>query len=149
MTRVTANADSLWIDTDRGIATLTWRALIPLTQKDEPGRVVVTLEPPGRELTWNDMVRLMDNESSSGDDDTITMNASKIHAAAGLPFVARPDVTSTSPPRELSRSFSNADLLPFQPARSAPANPPAASPTPWPTLQAPPAPSPYPHGCSS
>jgi len=143
VTRVTANADSLWIDTDRGIATLTWRALIPLAQKEGPGRVLVTLEPPGREFTWNDIIRLLANESSNDDDevviDTITTSASLIHAAAAvLPFVARPDVTSTSPPRDVSRLPQNTDL-PFQAARSA-TNLPAVSPTPWPTLQAPPAP---------
>ncbi|MBK9261954.1 MAG: DUF2169 domain-containing protein [Polyangiaceae bacterium] len=35
-------ADTLWIDTDRGIATLTWRGQIRLDNPDMPGRVTIT-----------------------------------------------------------------------------------------------------------
>lgn len=37
--------DTLWIDTDLGIATLTWRGQVRLAHAGEPGRVVVRLEP--------------------------------------------------------------------------------------------------------
>ncbi|AKT40125.1 DUF2169 family type VI secretion system accessory protein [Chondromyces crocatus] len=40
------NADTLWIDTERQICTLTYRARIPLRQRDEQGRVVMTLHTP-------------------------------------------------------------------------------------------------------
>ncbi len=39
-------ADTLWIDTDRGIATLTWRAQVRLDKLDVPGRVVITTRQP-------------------------------------------------------------------------------------------------------
>lgn len=36
--------DSLWIDTDRGIATMTFRGQLALERAEEPGRIVITLE---------------------------------------------------------------------------------------------------------
>lgn len=36
--------DSLWINTDQGICTLTWRGHITLERADEPGRILVALE---------------------------------------------------------------------------------------------------------
>jgi hypothetical protein len=43
--------DMLWIDTDKGIATMTFRGQIALESLDEPGRVVITLEESAREAT--------------------------------------------------------------------------------------------------
>ncbi|HRI67364.1 MAG TPA: DUF2169 domain-containing protein, partial [Polyangium sp.] len=146
-TRVTANPNSLWIDTDRGIATLTWHASIPLVQQDEPGRVLVTLEPPGREITWNDMLRVISNGSADDDEDepidTITTTGSLIQGAgAVLPFAARVEPAPVAPPRELPRLQPNADL-PFQPARSSSSLPAVPAPRPpWPS--APPTPPPPP-----
>lgn len=140
--RVAAQADSLWIDTDRGIATLTWRARIPLARQDEQGRVLVSMEMPGRELTWGEVSRVMSQGQDDDDDapmETITTTTPLIPSAA-LPFAARATQTvSTS--REAPRASSNADL-PFQPARS-PSTPPAPA-TPWAStqLKAPPAPTP-------
>jgi hypothetical protein len=45
-------ADLLWIDTDRAICTLTWRAQVSLKDRHERGRVVIALEKPGQTLTW-------------------------------------------------------------------------------------------------
>lgn len=36
--------DTLWIDTDRGICTLVWRARVALAHAEESGRVIVSLE---------------------------------------------------------------------------------------------------------
>ena len=41
---VTLRADTLWIDTDRGVCTLTFRGMVPLHSADEMGRVVVSTE---------------------------------------------------------------------------------------------------------
>ena len=49
-------ADTLWIDTDRGIAALVWRAQVSLSAADEPGRVVVGMEGPGQRVGWSDLV---------------------------------------------------------------------------------------------
>jgi hypothetical protein len=43
-------ADTLWIDTDRGLCTLTWRAEVPLERRDEPGTVRITVAArPGQD----------------------------------------------------------------------------------------------------
>jgi hypothetical protein len=34
-------AETLWIDTDRGICTMTWRGTVSLSRPEEPGRVVI------------------------------------------------------------------------------------------------------------
>lgn len=36
-------ADTLWIDTDRSLCTVTWRGQLSLARPDQPGRVVVTI----------------------------------------------------------------------------------------------------------
>ena len=63
--RLAMRADSLWIETDRGLATLTWRGQIPLAGRDEPGRVLVELEHPGHEVTWPELERLGPRRRSS------------------------------------------------------------------------------------
>jgi hypothetical protein len=45
-------ADTLWIDTDRGICTVTWRGQVAVDGPSQPGRVVIALEEPGERLTW-------------------------------------------------------------------------------------------------
>ena len=56
---VLLRCDTLWIDTDRQIATLTWRGQIALAAHDEPGRVYVAMEAPGRTLSFIDINRLL------------------------------------------------------------------------------------------
>lgn len=38
--------DTLWIDVDRSLCTLTWRGQIPLESPEEPGRVVIAMDAP-------------------------------------------------------------------------------------------------------
>ena len=45
-------ADTLWIDTDRSICTMTWRGQIPLQERDPPGVIRVGLEEPGQPVRW-------------------------------------------------------------------------------------------------
>lgn len=45
-------ADTLWIDTDRGVCTVTWRGQVAVDGPDQPGRVVIAMEEPGHRLTW-------------------------------------------------------------------------------------------------
>jgi len=52
---VSLRADSLWIDTTRGICTVTWRGSVELQSADEPGRVLVALERDDEHLTWPDV----------------------------------------------------------------------------------------------
>jgi hypothetical protein len=53
---VALRCDALWIDTDRGICTLTWRGQLPLADPQEPGRVLAALEPQGQRLTYEDVL---------------------------------------------------------------------------------------------
>jgi hypothetical protein len=102
--------DTLTIDTDRGVCTLTWRAQVPLDGPDAPGRAVVTL---GRGATT---IGLPTIEGA-------------LAPAADLPFVKGP---ALPPPPSLPASLdlwmgetsdalpegfeAPADLLPFVPA---------------------------------
>lgn len=141
------SADSLWIDTDRGIATMTWRTLIPLAQKDESGKILVTVEPAGHNITWDEMVRIMNrggtNQADDDDDyddiamETITSPHSLIQAAAVLPFATPAQRSIAKPAREPMPSVPHA-ALPFQ-QMPAPSKPPAsAPPLPWPSTPTPP-----------
>ena len=56
---VLMRGDTLWIDTDRQIATLTWRGQVALAARDEAGRVLVAMEPPGRTLSFVDINRML------------------------------------------------------------------------------------------
>ena len=56
---VSLRADSLWIDTTRGICTVTWRGSVELQAADEPGRVLVAHERAAEHLTWPDVEAAM------------------------------------------------------------------------------------------
>ena len=58
------HADSLWIDTRRGVCTVTWRGSFEIAAPDEPGHVLVAVEDSARRLTWPDVAAL-----AAGDDD--------------------------------------------------------------------------------
>ena len=57
--------DTLWIDTDRSIATLTWRGQLELASPDAPGRVVVGMASVGQPLGWADVDKLSAARSSA------------------------------------------------------------------------------------
>jgi hypothetical protein len=61
---VAMTPDTLWIDTDRAIATLTWRGQIAIARPSEPGRVVIALEAPGQRATWAEAEALLDRRAS-------------------------------------------------------------------------------------
>ncbi|MCC6556017.1 MAG: DUF2169 domain-containing protein, partial [Polyangiaceae bacterium] len=46
----------LWIRTDVGLCTVTWRGQVRLDRADEEGRVLVALEEAGQTLAWEDIV---------------------------------------------------------------------------------------------
>ena len=49
--------DTMWIDTDRAICTLTWRAQVPIEHPAQPGRVLIASEH-GQRLAWADVERM-------------------------------------------------------------------------------------------
>jgi hypothetical protein len=51
-------ADTLWIDTDRAICTVTWRGQIAVDGPDQPGRVLIAIEEQGQRLTWPSVAAL-------------------------------------------------------------------------------------------
>ncbi|MDI3286100.1 DUF2169 domain-containing protein, partial [Polyangium sp. 15x6] len=121
--RQKVRADALWIDTDRGIATLTWRVQIPLSRPDEPGRIIVGMEMPGHEMSWGEIVQAMAASESKGyseEDHTQTnvISAAEAEAArrAALPFAA-----ASLQPAAREPQPSLAGDLPFQ--SSAPSAP--------------------------
>ncbi|MBK8255335.1 MAG: DUF2169 domain-containing protein [Polyangiaceae bacterium] len=58
---VALRCDTLWIDTDRSIATLLWRGLtdVPAHVADPVGTVVVVADPQGRRVRWEQVDRAM------------------------------------------------------------------------------------------
>jgi hypothetical protein len=48
--------DTLWIDTDRRICTLTWRGTLAVPDPEAKGRIVVAVEAPGQNLAWADLL---------------------------------------------------------------------------------------------
>jgi hypothetical protein len=67
-------ADTLWIDTDRALCTVTWRGQLAVDGPDQPGRVLVAIEEHGQRLSW-----------------------SSVAALAGLPANGTMDVSSARP----------------------------------------------------
>lgn len=49
---LTLTADTLWIDTNRSLCTLTWRGQVPLDEPDQPGSVLIGAEEPGKPVRW-------------------------------------------------------------------------------------------------
>lgn len=58
-------ADTLWIDTTRGICTLTWRGQLPIERPDQVARIVVDLDNNGgsREPARNDMDMALETQA--------------------------------------------------------------------------------------
>lgn len=123
-------ADLLWIDTDRGICTLTYRGLVPLPRPDHPGRVVVAMEEGEQRLSWAEV-----------------RGAAERAAPAPLkpPGARRPQLTK-HPLDESEKTAAHVrpeaqtGVLPFQPAEGVPPAPPAPAQSASPSLPGPPPP---------
>jgi hypothetical protein len=105
-------ADTLWIDTDRAICTVTWRAQIPLEHPAQPGRVLVALAQPGQRLTWAEVERLAAEHAPDVSEDAV-----EVGAPAAPPLA----VLQASPPRDGAHAPA--------PSPSSGGYPPPASPT--------------------
>ncbi|MEZ4302851.1 MAG: DUF2169 domain-containing protein, partial [Polyangiaceae bacterium] len=90
-----AVADTLWIDTDRGIATLVWRAEVPVAHPLEAGEITVAMVRPGGEslrskgapqrLRAKDLAREWGALAVEGErEDTVRIHA--VAAPEPLPF---------------------------------------------------------------
>lgn len=139
--RLALRADTLWIDTDEAVATITWRAQIPLERPDEMGRVLVGLETAAQEVTWPELERLAARNPSRPDAEEMmrpaakplgpsasrTLTASDIAAlnlpalpfSPGSPKGAEPDRPKTS----AGLPFQQSPSQPLWPPPSTPSNP--------------------------
>ncbi len=87
-------ADTLWIDTDRAICTVTWRGQVPLVARDQPGRVLVAAAGPGQRLTWANLTALL---KATGSDSDVTVASAEEGTAPRVKSASAPrDVTVTS-----------------------------------------------------
>lgn len=106
-------ADTLWIDTDRGVATLVWRGSIGLRQPQEAGRVVVWVDGEGANLAVQPQVAVGGEEGE--DEDAIrTMVPQAMTVATGRENEQEieDEVVRTAPAP--LKSFSSAAALPFR-----------------------------------
>jgi hypothetical protein len=61
---VALGADTLWIDTDRAVCTVTWRGQIALDRPNEPGRVLFALAEAGQSMTFAEIERMISGETT-------------------------------------------------------------------------------------
>lgn len=61
---VVLRGDTLWIDTDRSIVTLTFRCQVPMSAAAEPGRVIVGMERSGQRLAWSDVAQQLGSHAA-------------------------------------------------------------------------------------
>lgn len=106
--------DTLWIDTNRAIASLTFRAQVPLDGRDQPGHIFIGAEYPGEPVRFPEPPRaaLEPPPSLDDDDDDLTQTTADSLQGLGLnplPFAASP-------------------ALPFAPARLRRRRPPNSRP---------------------
>jgi hypothetical protein len=132
------HADTLIIDTDRGVCSLLFRGLVPLSRADEPGRVLVAMEKGTQTLSHADVARLAREgaaDSQLGDvdlsdpaevmleveDEQTLIPRSAPTSSRLLPFGQAP----TSTPKEEPRVSKPSGGLPFTNTQSSPPSPPA------------------------
>ncbi len=120
--------DTLWIDTDRSICTLTWRGILPLSRADEPGRVVILLEERSQRLSQADVERLLGIPSTAisfADDEP------QIHGTLQLSSTQQSHAAKAAPaPAWLSRQPPQPSPPPLQ-AIAKPLPPPPPAESPW------------------
>ncbi|MDC0743046.1 DUF2169 family type VI secretion system accessory protein [Polyangium mundeleinium] len=118
--------DTLWIDTNRAIASLTFRAQIPLDGRDQPGRIFIGVEYPGEPARFPEPPRATPEPAPSiEDDDDLDLTQTTADSLQGLGMNPLP--------------FKASPALPFAaPGLAAPPPPPKAPPPKAPPPQVPP-----------
>jgi hypothetical protein len=114
--QVPMRCDTLWIDVERWLCTLTWRGRVPLEHPQEQGAVLIALEQPGRELAAADVARMLGRRPPPA--------SSALPGQAGAAPVAQPNVAQKGGTRDLSDDPTVARLaaeLPFAQAAPRPA----------------------------
>ncbi|WP_197041424.1 DUF2169 family type VI secretion system accessory protein [Chondromyces apiculatus] len=124
---VALSADTLWIDTDRLLCTLTYRARIPLRQPEEQGRVVMTTRAPSSssveiEPTFNGDGGEEDEQSTVAPPVQATSEPPRSASSryAALPFMRGGPGAPEGSPESSSMQARNVGL-PFMSAEGVPA----------------------------
>ncbi|APR86598.1 Uracil-DNA glycosylase, family 4 [Minicystis rosea] len=139
--RLPMHADTLWIDSDRGIMTVTWRRQLPLDRPDEQGRVVLAMEQPGQTLSWSDVEARLHADSKPDPETIAPPPPSSERTSAALrvrpPSVTLPFASVESPtastmqfaqPTPRAEIVGRDSALPFSsPPSSGPHSPPISS----------------------
>ncbi|WP_437336520.1 DUF2169 family type VI secretion system accessory protein [Sorangium sp. So ce394] len=141
--------DTLWIDADRGICTLTWRGAVPLRHAAEDVTVVVTAERPEAEaeLAETLMPAVAASAPERGDAVAPAPGAAGGALPAAMVSTLVPDLSAAGSSGVLP--FVSPSALPFAPAAQgaagegsgAPARPSGAAPSDRPSAPLPPAPA--------
>ncbi|HVY46725.1 MAG TPA: DUF2169 domain-containing protein, partial [Minicystis sp.] len=91
-------ADTLWIDTDRAVCTVTWRGRVDAPPQS--GRVLIAMEGPGERLAWSDVERLARRTGDFTDSSTVDMPEL---VTTGATPVRKPASTAPKDPRRAPR----------------------------------------------
>ncbi|MRG92983.1 DUF2169 family type VI secretion system accessory protein [Polyangium spumosum] len=159
---ITLTADSMWIDTERGLCTLVWRGRLSLAHPHEQGRITVSLEEPRAAAPPPAPPAAPPAPASEKPRRPLTMTMDPSEATIVRPIEAARQVMpfmqgapesaspgSVRPPSALA-GLPFASLTPATPAPPAVAPaPPSAPPARWPSspdlpVMAPPPPAPVP-----
>jgi len=114
--------DTLWVDTDRGLCTLTWRGQIRVHGPRDDGRVLVLLEQPTHPLTWPEIQQQCANAPPAAPAD------------ARAPLSSMDESDTAVHDTSMFRGTPLDPALPFLQARAAPKTAPRATiarPPPW------------------
>ena len=83
---IAMKADTLWIDTDKAICSVTWRGTIALRTPEPRGRVLVSLEEAGKQLSYASVAKL----AKSWNPETVELVGAP--QGASVPFAGAPAI---------------------------------------------------------
>lgn len=88
---VSMRCDTLWIDTDRALLTLTWRGAVNLATRDEEGRVYIARTQRGERLGAQDVIARVERAS-------VDVRATPVTAPTALLSLDRPGINLPTAP---------------------------------------------------
>jgi hypothetical protein len=95
--------DTLWIDTDRAICTLTWRGQVALEARHEPGRVLIGMEKAGQRVELAQLEALAEEVEDVPIEDATSSIDPTSTVVPALPGWSAPPSLSSPVPRSTSR----------------------------------------------
>jgi hypothetical protein len=130
---VAMRADTLWIDTARGICTLTWRGQMPLQGTQESLLVLLALEAVDHPLTWENLEQMHRATTTAPMPPLALFETTTVVSLADPAIVklALPFATAVAPAPN-ARWAPIGGGLPFRPSEGAPPPERAAAPPPGP-----------------